>query len=98
MILSIRLGYFGLDRSSFSATYTHTILGNFARSHPSSLEAPAWGSSSTSSENQPGTTRLHFSKRTEASGGEEETSGAVGAVGGGRRGHGKGKDQDRSDS
>lgn len=57
-------------------------LGNFARSYPSSLEAPAWGLSSTSSENQLGTTKLHFSKRTEASGGEQEASGAVGGRGG----------------
>lgn len=33
-------------RCSFSATraHTHTILGNFTRSHPQSLEGPAWDS------------------------------------------------------
>lgn len=44
--------------------------------------------------NRPGTTKRHFSKRTETGGGEEETSGAVGGSGrreaGARRGEGSG--------
>lgn len=44
--------------------------------------------------NQPGNTKLHFSKKAEARGGAEESSGAVGGSRGGRRGHREGKDQE----
>lgn len=54
---------------------THTIPGNFIRSHPLSFEAPTQGSSSTSSKNQPGTHQAPFVKEDWASGSEEESSG-----------------------